>query len=327
MNKIVTILKRNAERIAIFSIFAVVLVDTTLLFSVVIHSNKEERYEKVELIIEQQPESIKDSQDEAESQKEMTIYDETALAHISKMTQLDCSMMPGMAPVDLEQWYLEYKEVISEYEEYIDKPETIYDYYTKEELDLLFRVVQAEVGDEYSFEQKCNVASVIFNRLEHQRYPDEIKRVLIKRQFSTISDGRYKQVVVSEQTILACEYVFSIMNTAKDCLFFDSNGKLKYDCVFNDEAHNFYRLKGEKRMEEIRISLKTAESIRKFVQTTREFESDVDICVGDRAVLDAKSILGLYSIDLTRILTVRIMSDNEDEIKKFTEKMEEFASE
>lgn len=226
-----------------------------------------------------------------------------------------------------KEWFLAYKQIIEKYKNEIDPPETIYDYYNKEELNRLFGVVQAEVGDEYSFEQKCNVASVIFNRLEHQRYPDEIKRVLIKRQFSTISDGRYKQVVVSEQTILACEYVFSIMNTAKDCLFFDSNGKLKYDCVFNDEAHNFYRLKGEKRMEEIRISLKTAESIRKFVQTTREFESDVDICVGDRAVLDAKSILGLYSIDLTRILTVRIMSDNEDEIKKFTEKMEEFASE
>lgn len=66
---------------------------------------------------------------------------------------------------DKKEWFIAYKSIIDEYSYILDPPETIYDYFTNEELDLLFRVVQAEIGDEYSFEQKCNVASVIFNRL------------------------------------------------------------------------------------------------------------------------------------------------------------------
>lgn len=125
----------------------------------------------------------------------------------------------------------------------MNQPETIYDYFSEEELELLFRVVQAEIGDEYSFEQKCNVASVIFNRLEHDRFPDTLLKILIPSQFSTISNGSYKNVNISENTILACEYAFMIEDTADGCLFFDSNNALNYQFVFNDGAHNFYRYK------------------------------------------------------------------------------------
>lgn len=146
---------------------------------------------------------------------------------------------------DKEKWFIAYKNIIEKYSYVLDPPESIYDYYSDEELDLLFRVVQAEIGDGYSFEQKCNVTSVIFNRIEDNRFPNSILEVLTPDQFATISNGRYKKVEVSETTILACEYVFMIEDTTNGCLFFDSNNALRYEFVFNDGAHNFYKIKGE----------------------------------------------------------------------------------
>lgn len=150
---------------------------------------------------------------------------------------------------DRQEWFVKYKEIIEKYSDVLDPPESIYDYHSDEELDLLFRVVQAEIGDEYSFEQKCNVCSVIFNRLNSDKdvfkKQDSLSKVLISSQFSTISNGRYRRVEVSEKTILACEYVFMIENTMPDALFFDSDGSLSYKWITSDGAHNFYGLRGE----------------------------------------------------------------------------------
>lgn len=142
---------------------------------------------------------------------------------------------------NLKDWFVSYKGLIEDYSCVLDFPETIYDYYSDDELNLLFKVVQAEVGDEYSFEQKVNVASVIFNRIEHEDFPDNIYDVLSIDQFQTISDGGHKEVEVSETTILACEYSFMFGDTTGGYLFFDSNGKLNYEFVKNDGAHNLYK--------------------------------------------------------------------------------------
>lgn len=143
------------------------------------------------------------------------------------------------------EWFLAYKKIIEKYSYIIDPPETIYDYFSKEELDLLFHVVQAEVGDEYSFEFKVNVANVIFNRFYHERFPNTLSDILVRDQFSPIADGRYKEVEVTEDTILACEYAFTMDDTTDGCLFFDSNNTLNYQFVFNDSAHNFYKYREE----------------------------------------------------------------------------------
>ncbi len=142
---------------------------------------------------------------------------------------------------DKKEWFIAYKNIIEEYSYIIDPPETIYDYFSEEELDLLFHVVQAEVGDEYSFESKVNVANVIFNRFYHERFPDTLSDILVRDQFSPIADGRYKEVEVTEDTILACEYAFTMDDTTDGCLFFDSNNTLNYQFVFDDGAHNFYK--------------------------------------------------------------------------------------
>lgn len=151
---------------------------------------------------------------------------------------------------DEKEWFIAYKNIVEDYSYIINPQETIYDCFTEEELDLLFHVVQAEIGDEYSFKQKCNVASVIFNRVYHERFPNNLKEILIPSQFSVIKSERYKEIEVSETTILACEYAFLIGDTTNGCLFFDSNHALNYHFLFNDGAHNFYILREEHYVQE-----------------------------------------------------------------------------
>lgn len=139
-----------------------------------------------------------------------------------------------------EEWFKQYKSLTEKYEDILGRPETIYDNFTQQELDLLFKVVQAEIGSEYSFEQKCNVVSVIYNRLKDYRFGNTINEILVGHQFSTISSGAIYKVTVDEKTILACEYVYQFGDTTSGALFFDSNGRLNYKFLFNDGAHNFY---------------------------------------------------------------------------------------
>ena len=63
-------------------------------------------------------------------------------------------------------------------------------------------------------------------------------------------------------------------------------------------------------MEEIKIRLTTAEEVREFVRAARKCEFDVDISYG-RAVVDGKSIMGIFSLDLD--LPLELMADTEDE--------------
>ena len=142
---------------------------------------------------------------------------------------------------DKKEWFLKYKEFMGN-PDFEDKPETIYDCFSEQELDLLFCVVQAEIGD-YSFDQKVNVANVIFNRITHERFGETLNEVLVPSQFATISNGRINRVKVDEDTILACEYAFLFEDTTNGALFFDSDGSLDYKFLFSDSAHNFYTLK------------------------------------------------------------------------------------
>ena len=151
---------------------------------------------------------------------------------------------------DKMEWFIAYKEIINDYYGVLDSPESIYDVFSEEELDLLFRVVQAEVGDEWDFIHKTNVANVIFNRLYSEEddfaKQDTLSKVLVAKQFSTISSGRYKQVEVSELTILACEYAFMIEDTTDGCIAFRSDKKApdkwnKWIKVYFDGAHYFYK--------------------------------------------------------------------------------------
>ena len=73
----------------------------------------------------------------------------------------------------------------------------------------------------------------------------------------------------------------------------------------------------------IKIKLDTAEKIKRFLQVTRSFMSDIDVMT-DRAIVDGKSILGVYALNLSEDTYVRIISDDVTECRKFDAAMEEF---
>lgn len=77
------------------------------------------------------------------------------------------------------------------------------------------------------------------------------------------------------------------------------------------------------KQKKIKIKLNTAEKIKKFLQVTRGFLSDIDIMT-DRAVVDGKSVLGIYALNLSDDTYVRIISDNVTECRNFDAAMEEF---
>ena len=72
-----------------------------------------------------------------------------------------------------------------------------------------------------------------------------------------------------------------------------------------------------------KIFLNTIVRVKTFAQKVMDFECDIDILVG-RYVIDAKSIMGIFSLNLSQELLVEIHSNNEDEIRRFNEIMEEF---
>lgn len=73
----------------------------------------------------------------------------------------------------------------------------------------------------------------------------------------------------------------------------------------------------------IEINLNNPEKIKRFLQVVRTFMSDVDIMKG-RVVLDAKSVMGVWGLNLSSPVFVSINSDNVEEIRKFDAAMEEF---
>ena len=122
----------------------------------------------------------------------------------------------------------------------------LYADFTDEELNLLFLVVEAEVtgGD---IESKSHVASVIFNRLKAGWHDGDLtENLMAQRQFKVITNGRYKKMEITQDTIIACELAY-VHDTAQGALFFDStNGKSwaarNLEFIFRDRVnHDFYK--------------------------------------------------------------------------------------
>lgn len=69
-------------------------------------------------------------------------------------------------------------------------------------------------------------------------------------------------------------------------------------------------------MKSVKISLRMAESVKDFVATVSTYPYDIDLRSG-RYVIDAKSLLGIFSLDLSKPLVLEIHSDKcEDLIEK-----------
>ena len=75
-------------------------------------------------------------------------------------------------------------------------------------------------------------------------------------------------------------------------------------------------------MKSVMIRLSLVENVNKFVNVVSRYPFEMDLRAG-RHVVDAKSILGIFSLDLSRPITLDIYSDDCDSllevIKPFVE--------
>ena len=74
-------------------------------------------------------------------------------------------------------------------------------------------------------------------------------------------------------------------------------------------------------MKSVTIKLTQAEEVKMFVNTVNRYEYEMDLRAG-RHVVDAKSILGIFSLDLSKPISLEIYSEQcEDllnDIQRFT---------
>lgn len=161
----------------------------------------------------------------------------------SKLEELDKIKLS-----DKKKYIKEYKKLIKKYSEVLKAPKTIYDEVSAEEIAFLHKIVYTEIGAG-DFDSKCNVASVILNRVESSDFPNTITKVLTAhKQFSSYLTGAYKKAKPDEEIELACEYVWLFGDTTNGAEYFRSGSDIgkfhsTLNKLFNDGYHTFYKRK------------------------------------------------------------------------------------
>lgn len=123
------------------------------------------------------------------------------------------------------------------------RPDNLIDSMSDEDLELFVRVVSAEIsGDEYTFNQKINVAAVILYRWNEAGCP-AMKKICTKNQFGCVASGAVAKVEIDDEALMACEYAFWFGGEFPDAYFFNSrrtwDGIKEY--LGYDGAHYYYR--------------------------------------------------------------------------------------
>ncbi len=76
-------------------------------------------------------------------------------------------------------------------------------------------------------------------------------------------------------------------------------------------------------MKKVMINLSESSQIKSFVNLINKYPFDLDLRSG-RYLVDAKSILGIFSLDLSKPVELEILSDDEVEVNKFLEEIKSY---
>ena len=68
-------------------------------------------------------------------------------------------------------------------------------------------------------------------------------------------------------------------------------------------------------MKTVQISLNSIDKVKSFVNDITKFDYDFDLVSG-RYVIDAKSIMGIFSLDLSKPLILNADTDDEAKVKE-----------
>ncbi len=66
-------------------------------------------------------------------------------------------------------------------------------------------------------------------------------------------------------------------------------------------------------MKTVKISLNSIDKVKNFVNDISKFDVDFDLVSG-RYVIDAKSIMGIFSLDLSKPIELNIHADEENDV-------------
>jgi len=67
-------------------------------------------------------------------------------------------------------------------------------------------------------------------------------------------------------------------------------------------------------MTEAEILLNSIDKVKSFVMTVSKFDSDMDLLSG-RYTIDAKSIMGIFSMDLSKPIVLKIYEDGDKAVE------------
>ena len=70
-------------------------------------------------------------------------------------------------------------------------------------------------------------------------------------------------------------------------------------------------------MKTVQISLNSIDKVKSFVKTIASFDFDFDLVSG-RYVIDAKSIMGIFSLDLSKPITLNVHTDDSKILETLT---------
>ncbi|AST57551.1 phosphotransferase [Thermoanaerobacterium thermosaccharolyticum] len=76
-------------------------------------------------------------------------------------------------------------------------------------------------------------------------------------------------------------------------------------------------------MKEFNVYLNSIDKVKNFVEKMSKYPFDIDIVSG-RYVIDAKSIMGIFSLNLENQLTVIPHTEDEEALSKFSDDIKEY---
>lgn len=138
----------------------------------------------------------------------------------------------------LKRLFTNYKKNIKKYRKILDAPETIYDCFSKEDIEYICRTVETETYQQ-SMIRKANVAGTVLARYK-RGYGDTLKEVVTApNQFV------YGRTDISNETKMAVEIAFMFKTKYEGSLYFQSAGYMKSfsggDYMGFDGCHYFYK--------------------------------------------------------------------------------------
>lgn len=79
-------------------------------------------------------------------------------------------------------------------------------------------------------------------------------------------------------------------------------------------------------MRKVKIKLYGVEEVKKLVNTITEYDYEFDLTSG-RYIIDAKSMIGIFSLDLVNPLTLVIHCDDEEVVQEILQRLSAFIDE